>query len=103
MPRNWKIVDELKRVAAEVGESPSRVALAWLFGRQGVTSTLMGVSRSEQVPDNVAAFKIVLTAEQRAALDEASAPADPRMLYSLFTPCDATSGCPWRMSGGALE
>ena len=84
--RNWKIVDELKRVAREVDQSPARVALAWVCGRPGITSTLMGVSQAEQVIDNAAALDIVLPAEHRAALDAVSAPADPRMLYSLFTP-----------------
>ncbi len=85
-PRNWKIVDELKRVATDAGESPARVALAWVCGRFGVTSTLMGVSRAEQVMDNAAALKIVLSAEHRAALDQVSASAEPRLLYNLFTP-----------------
>jgi aryl-alcohol dehydrogenase-like predicted oxidoreductase len=85
-PRNWKIVDELKRISAEAGESPARIALAWVCGRSGITSTLMGVSRAEQVKDNASALEIVLTESQRAALDAVSAPSDPRMLYSLFTP-----------------
>jgi len=71
-PRNWKIVDELKRVSAEAAESPARVAL-------------MGVSRPEQVSDNAAALDVALSAEHRAALDAVSASADTRMLYSLFT------------------
>ncbi len=84
--RNWKIVDELKRVAAEVGQSPARVALAWICGRPGVTSTLIGASRPEQVKDNFAALDLQLTQEQRTALDSISSPSEPRMLYSLFTP-----------------
>jgi aryl-alcohol dehydrogenase-like predicted oxidoreductase len=83
--RNWKIVDALKQVAKDAGQSPARVALAWVTGRSGVTSTLMGVSRVEQVADNVAALDLVLSAEQRAALDAVSAPTT-RMLYSLFMP-----------------
>ncbi len=84
-PRNWKIVDELKRVAAEAGESPARIALAWVCGRPGITSTLLGVSRSEQVKDNAFALDIVLSEDHRAALDAISASSEPR-LYSLFTP-----------------
>lgn len=84
--RNWSIVDELKRVAAEAHESPARIALAWVTGRPGVTSTLMGVSRPEQVRDNAAALDLVLSPEHRLALDTISAAAEPRMLYSLFTP-----------------
>jgi aryl-alcohol dehydrogenase-like predicted oxidoreductase len=85
-PRNWTIVDELKRVAAEAGQSPARVALAWVCGRPGITSTLMGVSRAEQVTDNASALDLVLSADHRAALDAVSTQANPRMLYSLFTP-----------------
>ncbi len=84
--RNWTIVNELKRVAAEAGETPARIALAWVCGRPGVTSTLMGVSRAQQVSDNSAALDVVLSTEHRAALDTVSASTDPRMLYSLFTP-----------------
>jgi aryl-alcohol dehydrogenase-like predicted oxidoreductase len=83
--RNWKIVDTLKQVAKEAGQSPAKVALAWVTGRPGVASTLMGVSRVEQVADNIAALDLTLSAEHRAALDAVSAP-EPRMLYSLFTP-----------------
>jgi hypothetical protein len=46
----------------------------------------MGVSRSEQVTDNACALDLVLSEEHRTALDSVSASADPRMLYSLFTP-----------------
>ena len=84
--RNWKIVDELKRVAGEIGRSPARVALAWVCGRPGIASTLMGVSRAEQVGDNALALDVVLSAEHRGALDAVSSSAEPRMLYSLFTP-----------------
>ena len=83
--RNWRIVDALKKIAQEAGQSPARVALAWVTGRPGVTTTLLGVSRVEQVSDNIAALDLVLSAKQRAALDAVSEPT-PRMLYSLFTP-----------------
>ncbi len=83
--RNWQIVGELRRIAAEAGQSPATVALAWVVGRPGVTSTLMGVSRAAQVTDNIAALGLTLAPEHRAALDTVS-DRNPRMLYSLFTP-----------------
>ncbi|MGL4440954.1 MAG: aldo/keto reductase [Bosea sp. (in: a-proteobacteria)] len=83
--RNWRIVDEVRRVADAIGQTPARVALAWVVGRPDVASTLLGVSRAEQVVDNVAALDIVLSTEHRTALDDVSA-GDQRMLYSLFTP-----------------
>jgi len=82
--QNWAIVDVLRRVASESGETPARIALAWVIGRPGISSTLMGVSRAPQVLENVAALNATLSAEHRAALDEISQ-GEQRMLYSLFT------------------
>lgn len=83
--KNWQIVDVLKTVAKEACESPARVALAWVAGRPGVTSTLIGVSKTAQLIDNIAALDLTLSDGQRDALDKVSAPV-PNMLYSLFTP-----------------
>lgn len=84
--RNWRIVDVLRGVAEEIGVPPARVALAWVVGRPGVASTLMGVSRAAQVADNFAALEVVLSPQHLAKLDEATASADPRLIYSLFKP-----------------
>lgn len=83
--RNWRIVDAVKRVAAEIGETPARVALAWVVRRPGVASTLMGVSRPEQVSDNVSALGVILPDEHLAALDAVSGEGG-RFLYGLFKP-----------------
>jgi len=83
--RNWKIVDALRRVAAEARQSPARIALAWVVGRAGIASTLMGVSKPAQVTDNIGALDVKLSPEHRAELDAASAP-EPRMLASLASP-----------------
>jgi aryl-alcohol dehydrogenase-like predicted oxidoreductase len=83
--RNWQIVEEVRRVAKETGQSPANIALAWVLGRPGVRSTLMGVSRASQVTDNIAALDVALAPEHRTALDAVS-DGEPRMLYRLFTP-----------------
>ncbi len=83
--RNWKIVETLKRVAKEADETPARMALAWATQRSGVTSTLMGVSRVEQLADNISSLDVVISTEHQAALDAVSA-REQKMLYSLFTP-----------------
>ena len=84
--KNWQIVEAVQRVAREAGQTPARVALSWVVGSRGVTSTLIGVSRPEQVTDNIGALAFELSADQRATLDAVSTPATPRMLYSLFSP-----------------
>ncbi len=81
--RNWQILDVLKSVAAAIDETSARVALAWVVGQPGVASTLMGVSRPEQVTDNVAALGLDLPPEHRAALDAVSGGSLP-FLYGLF-------------------
>jgi len=83
--RNWQIVDTLRNVADTLGETPARVALAWVLSRPGVDCALMGVSRVSQVHDNVAATDLHLPAEQRALLDAASTP-EGAMIYGLFSP-----------------
>ncbi|KQT44555.1 aldo/keto reductase [Aureimonas sp. Leaf454] len=82
--RNWRIVDTLRHVADTIGETPSRVALAWILSKPGVDTALMGVSRVSQVHDNMAATELRLPAEQIAVLDEASKP-EAAMIYGLFT------------------
>ena len=84
--RNWAIVEAVRRVAEATGQSSTRVALSWVIGRPGVSTTLMGVSRPDQIADNAAALDLVLSPDDRTALDKASASAEPRMLYELFTP-----------------
>lgn len=83
--RNWRVVAALREVADETGETPARIALAWLAGRPGITSMLLGASHAEQVSDNAAALRVTLSPRHRAKLDAISAP-EPRMLYGLFTP-----------------
>lgn len=82
--RNWRIVECLRIVAETIGETPARVALAWVLAKPGVDTALMGVSRVSQVHDNIAATELRLPAEQIAILDEASKP-EGAMIYSLFT------------------
>jgi aryl-alcohol dehydrogenase-like predicted oxidoreductase len=85
-PRNWKIVEAVRQVAHAIGQPPARVALAWVIARAGVASTLMGVSRAVQVPDNAAALSLTLAPDHRAALDAASASPEPRLIYGLARP-----------------
>ena len=59
------------------------MALAWLAGRPGVAAPILGASRVEQLRDDVAALDVQLTADQRQALDAASAP-EPAFPYPIF-------------------
>ena len=81
--RNWAVLDELRRVAGEIGRPPAEVALAWASRRPGVSAVIVGASKPDQLRANLAALGTPLPAEQMAALDEASKP-EPRFPYSGF-------------------
>jgi aryl-alcohol dehydrogenase-like predicted oxidoreductase len=70
--RLWRIVDTLVEVGKERGVSGAQVALAWLLGRPGVTSLVIGGRTEEQFADNVAAADLRLTDEERGRLDAVS-------------------------------
>ena len=48
-------VRELNQVAIERGQSMAQMAIAWILRHPGVTSALIGASRTEQIKDVVAA------------------------------------------------
>ncbi len=72
-PRNWKILEALDAVSAEVGATQGQVALAWLLGRPQVTSVIFGARTLDQLDDNVKAADLKLSAAHAKALDDASA------------------------------
>ncbi|MFG1398203.1 aldo/keto reductase [Roseixanthobacter pseudopolyaromaticivorans] len=68
------VIDAVRAVAEEIGASPAAVALAWVRGRPGVTSTLIGARRLDQLTENLSALDVSLTADQIARLDAVSEP-----------------------------
>jgi aryl-alcohol dehydrogenase-like predicted oxidoreductase len=70
--RNFAILDEVRAVAAELGWSASDVALSWVTGRPGVTSTLVGATKLTQLEANLGALGLALPPAQRARLDQVS-------------------------------
>ncbi len=52
-------------------KSLTRVAVAWVLGRPGVTSAIVGASRPEQLDDSLAAVDLVLDEEDQAVCDRA--------------------------------
>ena len=73
----YDLIDELLAIAEEVECTPAQVALRWVQDRAGVTSTILGARRVDQLLDNLGALDIALTAEQTARLDERSTPELP--------------------------
>jgi len=72
--RTWDVIDAVERIAQTRGVSMARVALAWLHDRPAMTSVILGARNVEQLRDNLGAAGLHLSAEETAALDEASDP-----------------------------
>ncbi|MFF4749362.1 aldo/keto reductase [Streptomyces sp. NPDC002514] len=72
---DYVVIDALNAVAGDVGADPAAVALAWVQGRPGITSTLVGARRLDQFEANLRALDVTLTEAQRTTLDDVSAPA----------------------------
>ena len=72
--RLYDVIDVLVEIAQARGVSAAQVALAYLLGRPGVTSLVIGARTDQQLADNLAAAKLVLTPAERTKLDGVSAP-----------------------------
>jgi len=73
MDRYWfdaalKLVDAVVRIAEELGQTPARVALAWLLGDSRVTAAIVGARTTDQLADSIVAGDWDLPAEARAEL-----------------------------------
>lgn len=71
-PGAWSTLDVLRDLAADLGRSPSQLALAWLLARRTVTSPIVGPRTVEQLVDNLGSLEIELDPAQQRRLDEVS-------------------------------
>ena len=70
--RGFDIIDALQPIAEAHGVSIAQVALAWLLGKDVVTSVIIGARRMDQLEENLASVDLQLTGDEMAALDEVS-------------------------------
>jgi aryl-alcohol dehydrogenase-like predicted oxidoreductase len=77
----YDIVDVLVEIGEARGVSAAQVALAWTLGRPGVATVVVGARTEEQLADNLGATDLTLEDDERARLDEVSA---PRLMYPYW-------------------
>ena len=99
---NYRILDVAEAIAREVERPVAQVALAWVLGRAGVTSTIIGARTPEQLAMNLGALELTLTDDQRRRLDEVSRIevghpyrffVEPQLQQMMYGPARAR---PWR-------
>jgi aryl-alcohol dehydrogenase-like predicted oxidoreductase len=77
----YNIVDVLVAIAKTRKASAAQVALAYLLGRPGITSVVIGARTEAQLADNLGAANLTLSTEERDRLDAVSL---PRLLYPYW-------------------
>jgi aryl-alcohol dehydrogenase-like predicted oxidoreductase len=77
----YDIVDALVAIAEARKASAAQVALAYLLGRPGITSVVVGARTEAQLADNLGAANLTLSTEERGRLDSVSL---PRLLYPYW-------------------
>ena len=91
---DYAIIDQLGEIAHELGTTTAAVALAWVQGRPGVASTIIGARTLRQLDENLAALDVQLSLAQVAALDHLSEP-------TLDFPARILKGSPSAAHAGA--
>ncbi len=67
---NLELVKELSNLAEELGQTPARIAIAWVLASEGVSSAIVGARRPDQVEENAAAADLVLNDATKARIAE---------------------------------
>jgi aryl-alcohol dehydrogenase-like predicted oxidoreductase len=70
---DFKVVEELTKLAAEKGVSNATLAYAWLL-HKGVTAPIVGASKTPQLDQAVAALEVALSTAELARLEAAYEP-----------------------------
>ncbi len=70
--RGSRVLDALDTVAAEQGETPGRVALAWVMLQPGIAAPVVRAKDAAQLSELLGAVDVLLTRHQVALLDAAS-------------------------------
>jgi len=69
----FALIETLESVAQQAGRSVSQAALRWVMQRPTVSTVVFGARNEQQLRENLAAADFVLSPEQMARLDAASA------------------------------
>jgi len=68
-PSDLLVIDAVRKVASELGVSPSEVALAWLLQRPGVSAPIVGATKIEHLESAVRSLDVSLSEEQVRAVE----------------------------------
>src|SRR5579864_7749653 len=70
---NQAVIDLLGRIAKRKNATPAQIALAWLLAQKPWIVPIPGTTKLSRLEENIGATKVELTADDLAAIDQASA------------------------------
>src|SRR5580693_3262210 len=82
---NWRVHDVLIDVAKKIGRSPAQVAINWLVSQPGVTSVILGATKTAQLADNLGSLDFSIPVDLRKRLGEVGKP-EAVHPYNFYTP-----------------
>lgn len=95
----WQVLDAVRSVAARHERSMAEIAIAWLSGRPGVGSVLLGARTTEQLRQVLPAASVELDDQDVIELTSVSAPGLADYPYGMLEEFSAISI--WRRLGTA--
>jgi aryl-alcohol dehydrogenase-like predicted oxidoreductase len=69
----YDIIDVIGEIGKQHDVSAAQIALAWIRLQKGVTSTIIGAKRVDQLHDNIKSTEVVLSTDELARINEVSA------------------------------
>ncbi len=61
---DFSVVERVEEVAIQKGVKPAQIALAWLFNKPHITTTIIGVSQVKHIEEAVEALDVKLMREE---------------------------------------
>jgi aryl-alcohol dehydrogenase-like predicted oxidoreductase len=68
--KNQDLVDGLRQLGEQAGQSVAQLAVNWTLSQPGITSALCGAKRPEQIRETAGAMSQVMESETLAAIDQ---------------------------------
>ncbi|MGH9351023.1 MAG: aldo/keto reductase, partial [Terriglobia bacterium] len=109
--RNWRVLDTLLDVAAQLKKPPAQIALNWVATQPVITSTIIGATSVKQLDDNLASIEFNIPSDLRNRLDDVSAiePLHPYLFFGgelggmISGGVDVKPWAPARATGGPVS
>jgi aryl-alcohol dehydrogenase-like predicted oxidoreductase len=76
-PADFDVAEAVRAVAGQHDVAPAAIALAWLFGKPGVSATIVGITKQRQFSDALSALAITLSTAEIEQMELPYAPHPP--------------------------